>query len=1695
VRRLALVVGIETYRDAGITPLRFAVHDATALAEALSDECRFDSVRTLAGVEGPDEPTAANILTALDGLTKDADDGDLFLFFFAGHGIERDEHTWLLTRDAYSGNPRVGSLPLADLREALPQHVGARILLIDACRNSPYAARGDLPNTLTDVVARDIKAAAKRSTTRHGTTAVLFACATGQRAYEWPDKKHGVFTHYLLEGLQNPPPAPPWTRTGLTIQRLAQHVTERVSRWSQRTPNLPHPQQPWYFQEGQPTDIQLATYVGAAEPTPSNTTIGTGRTGSAAPPLATPGRDPTPRATLVALKKAITANDLGAVQEALSTGVDVNARFADRTTPLHHAAKRARDPAIITALVHAGADVNAKDADGSTPLGIAANGNPNPDVHRALVHAGADIEGPKDFTPLMAAAAFNNADVVRTLIDLHADHEAHDNRGRTPLMWAARTNHSVAVTQTLIDTCASDGNFVLAINETSQEETTALGYALEGFEFAPDKRLDIIQALLGAGADPHIATHPATGKTAVQIALESGAGNPLYATIQPYVRYDQPSAEPAQPELRPATWTVSPELRPATWTVSNALMSFAIVMIAGLMSAALSYWLAPTQLPDSLLGSVLVYAIVIVGGGLLSSYVVLVFPAGIIGEVTKTPLVFDDEHHSAPAIAIWAIWLVPLGWVIVSIGAAFVPVPFDLALAAGMVLLAGVHGLTYVFLPPVPYAQKSVAPHQLLSAWTRAKALVSLTVVIGFGISWAAALWVLAPSGSDRHQVTDVGLVVGLCVLASLVSYYLLDRILMRVTGTVWIRNDKAARDHEGVRKQYAYVFALSPALLYGIRIAHVWQGAPDDSKAIWPVLGVFITTVFGVLAFVHYPPIPYSKGLPTRAPVSGTKRTAKQSTKRNVAPAALSRAGIARPRHGTMFIVSILLIGSLVAFGLQWPQSARQVLDYGHGLFEQTSGWIRALPSSVPPPFAPSTSGTQVGLDTSPLAVGEASSLIVDPAGRVWATGSNWAGNLGDGTTTARSVFTQTLFPSDVRIEHLAADGGRVLALDQHGHAWAWGENESGELGDGTRINRSLPVRVQMPSETAFVAVTAGYKFSLALDGDGIAWSWGTNWAGQLGDGTKSDRYRPTRVSMPVGTRFSSIAAGSDHVLALDTDGKAWEWGRGIADDGASERLTPVRVPMPAGLRFTAIAAGNSVSFGIDSNGRAWSWGSPGWMMLGTGAWGPQTTPARVDMPSGIRFVAIAPGTQSVMALDQHGSAWEWGGPISEMASGTRFELSGSPAPIAMPSDARFTHVRLARGWFPHHALAIDHDGQVWAWGSNEMGQLGTDDPGYQNQSPSPILITSNLHARDEQAEPQPANDDFSQATHIYRMEGVLAGSNLGATNEPAEPDHAREHGQSSVWFAWRSPSQPVVVTFSTIGSAFDTLLHAYASETSNQPQLRDLTLVAGNDDADGTQQSRITFEATPNTTYYVAVSGYQGAAGDFTLTWSDATHVWDESDFTLTWSDATHVWDESDFGNAIATGLELWCDSRRAYASSFDGGPYPMERCPPSERLAFSRTDDPVGWDLSAPWFTFFGSHQLSGVRAYFVSWTISELRGTGGFNNLNVYLQPDGGTPYLAFTIESQTPDSEVYDPRYPDRILASVRDYAPGDANCCPSASTQQVYRATDARLELVERRTVSHVQPRPGPYALDSHPPLLRCAQAAALVVRTPELRT
>ena len=126
------------------------------------------------------------------------------------------------------------------------------------------------------------------------------------------------------------------------------------------------------------------------------------------------------------------------------------------------------------------------------------------------------------------------------------------------------------------------------------------------------------------------------------------------------------------------------------------------------------------------------------------------------------------------------------------------------------------------------------------------------------------------------------------------------------------------------------------------------------------------------------------------------------------------------------------------------------------------------------------------------------------------------------------------------------------------------------------------------------------------------------------------------------------------------------------------------------------------------------------------------------------------------------------------------------------------------------------------------------------------------------------PANDAFASATVLSGTTGTITGTNAGATKEAGEPDHAGNPGGHSVWYAWTAQASNNV-TFNTLGSSFDTILAAYTGSSVNA-----LAPVASNDDSGDAFTSSLSFAATQGTTYYIAIDGAGGVAGNLALNWA---------------------------------------------------------------------------------------------------------------------------------------------------------------------------------------------------------------------------------
>ncbi|MBY9084659.1 hypothetical protein KIH86_10500 [Paenibacillus sp. HN-1] len=150
----------------------------------------------------------------------------------------------------------------------------------------------------------------------------------------------------------------------------------------------------------------------------------------------------------------------------------------------------------------------------------------------------------------------------------------------------------------------------------------------------------------------------------------------------------------------------------------------------------------------------------------------------------------------------------------------------------------------------------------------------------------------------------------------------------------------------------------------------------------------------------------------------------------------------------------------------------------------------------------------------------------------------------------------------------------GHNLALKSDGTVWSWGTNSSGQLGNGTTTNTTVPAAISTLS--GVTAIAAGSSHSLALKSDGSVWAWGYGGSGQLGDGSLTVRTTPVAVS-GLTSEVTAIAGGNSHSLALKSDGSVWAWGyngSGQLGDGTTvQRNIPVAVKANTAPQVTVTA------------------------------------------------------------------------------------------------------------------------------------------------------------------------------------------------------------------------------------------------------------------------------------------------------------------------------------------------------------------------------------------------------------------------------------------------------------------------------------------------------------------------------------------
>lgn len=237
-------------------------------------------------------------------------------------------------------------------------------------------------------------------------------------------------------------------------------------------------------------------------------------------------------------------------------------------------------------------------------------------------------------------------------------------------------------------------------------------------------------------------------------------------------------------------------------------------------------------------------------------------------------------------------------------------------------------------------------------------------------------------------------------------------------------------------------------------------------------------------------------------------------------------------------------------------------------------------------------------------VSLGESHSCARRFDGSVWCWGFNGSGQLGDGTWSDHAAPRAVMsFGEGRRATYLAAGHFHTCARTDDGAVWCWGFNGAGQLGDGTRADRLAPARVRgLPEGLRVERVAAGRHHTCALLEDGSAWCWGENASGQLGDGSTLDSATPRPVR---GVRdLVELSAGDRHTCARRVEATVFCWGAnrdGQLGDGSDlDRPRPERVP---GLRDVAqIALGERHSCARMGDGTVRCWGDNDRGALGDG-------------------------------------------------------------------------------------------------------------------------------------------------------------------------------------------------------------------------------------------------------------------------------------------------------------------------------------------------------------------------------------------------------------------------------------------------------------------------------------------------------------
>jgi PKD repeat protein len=312
----------------------------------------------------------------------------------------------------------------------------------------------------------------------------------------------------------------------------------------------------------------------------------------------------------------------------------------------------------------------------------------------------------------------------------------------------------------------------------------------------------------------------------------------------------------------------------------------------------------------------------------------------------------------------------------------------------------------------------------------------------------------------------------------------------------------------------------------------------------------------------------------------------------------------------------------------------------------------------------------------------------------------TTWLWNFGDGGTStfqnpahnymSAGIYDVTLYVSNSGFSDTITKQQFVSIGDMVSVVYTWGQSNA-----TTRpFDISNPATIVRPG--SYKALVSGYYFGMLIDQDGMIWTWNDNRFGQLG--INSDDYPISPVSICRSASYTKVHAHGDHALAIDDSGMIWSWGLNtsgqIGDGTTSNRSSPVSILRAAS--YVSVYAGDYNSFAIDDSGMIWAWGENSYGQLGNNSSLDESSPVSIVRPGS--YITVASTTTHTLAIDAaDGMIWAWGSNNQGQLGDNTVNPALSPVSIARPGSYVAVAVSDSYG-----SYALDSDGTVWFWGND---------------------------------------------------------------------------------------------------------------------------------------------------------------------------------------------------------------------------------------------------------------------------------------------------------------------------------------------------------------------------------------------------------